>query len=151
MPREPGEDVPEITAPNQHGESVTLDFVGPTVLYFYPEDGTPGCTTEAEQFQLERETYREAGVPVYGVSTDSVDSHRTFAEAEGIEFDLLADPDGTVAEAFGVELRDDGKAPRTTFVLADGQVCGLYEGVRPDGHAREVLMDMLDLGLVSLE
>jgi peroxiredoxin Q/BCP len=151
MPRAPGEPAPTVTASNQDGESVTLAFAEPTVLYFYPEDGTPGCTTEAEQFQLELETYREAGVDVYGVSTDTVASHREFADARGVEFDLLADPDGEVTAAFEVDLLDDGKAPRTTFVLAEGQVCGLYEGVRPDGHAREVMMDVLEMGLVSLE
>jgi peroxiredoxin Q/BCP len=151
MPLDTGEPAPEITAQNQHGESLTLEFAAPTVLYFYPEDGTPGCTTEADQFQTELETYRDAGVDVYGVSTDTVESHREFAADRGVEFDLLADPDGEIAAAFDVELRDDGAAPRTTVVLADGQVCGLYEGVRPDGHARTVLMDMLDMGLVSLE
>jgi peroxiredoxin Q/BCP len=146
-----GDPAPEVSAPNQHGETVPVDTAGPTVLYFYPEDGTPGCTTEAEQFVLEREAYEDAGVTVYGVSTDTVESHREFAADRGVEFDLLADPDGEIAAAFDVELRDDGAAPRTTVVLADGQVCGLYEGVRPDGHARTVLMDMLDMGLVSLE
>jgi len=151
MPLEPGEPAPTVTASNQHGESVTLAFAEPTVLYVYPEDGTPGCSTEADQFQLELDAYREAGVDVYGVSTDTVASHREFADDRGVEFELLADPDGELAGAFEVDLRNDGTAPRTTFVLAEGQVCGLYEGVRPDGHAREVLRDMLDMGLVSLE
>jgi peroxiredoxin Q/BCP len=151
MPIEPGEPAPAITAPNQLGDSVTLEFNGPTVLYFYPRDDTPGCTTEADQFQRELETYYDAGVAVYGVSTDDVDSHAAFASDRGLEFDLLADPDGEIADAFAVDLRSDGAASRTTFVLADGQVCGLYEGVQPDGHARTVLMDMLDMGLVNLE
>jgi peroxiredoxin Q/BCP len=120
-------------------------------VYFYPEDGTPGCSTEADQFGLEGETYREASVSVYGVSTDTVDSHAGFAADEGIEFDLLADPDGEVAAAFDLDLRDDGRTPRTTFVLVDGEVARVYERVDPDGHARNVLMDLLDDGLVSLE
>ena len=151
MPLEPGAPAPAITATNQAGESVSLAFEAPTVLYFYPEDDTPGCTVEADQFQRELETYYDAGVDVYGVSTDDVDSHAEFAADRGVAFDLLADPDGEVAAAFDVDLAEDGRAPRTTFVLADGQVCGLYEGVRPDGHARTVLMDMLDMGLVSLD
>lgn len=146
----PGDPAPRITAHNHHGESVTPDFRSPTVVYFYPEDGTPGCSTEADQFGLEAETYREAGVSVYGVSTDTVDSHAEFAADEGIEFDLLADPDGEVAAAFDLELRDDGRAPRTTFVLVDGEVARVYERVDPDGHARDVLMDLLDDGLISL-
>ena len=150
MPLDPGEPVPPVTATNQHGERLTVEFEAPTVLYFYPEDGTPSCATEASQFQRELDTYHEAGVAVYGVSTDDPDSHADFADAEGVEFDLLADPDGKVADAFEVDRQADGRVERTTFVCAGNQVCGLYEGVRPDGHARNVLMDMIDNGLVSL-
>jgi peroxiredoxin Q/BCP len=147
----PGDAAPAITARNQHGESVTPDFDAPTVVYFYPEDATPGCSTEADQFGLEAESYREAGVAVYGVSVDTVESHTEFAADEGIEFDLLADPDGEVAAAFDLDLRDDGRAPRTTFVLVEGEVARVYEQVNPDGHARDVLMDLLDDAVVSLE
>ena len=144
-----GDPTPDVTAPNQHGEPVSPDFEEPTVLYFYPADGTPGCTTEAAQFVAERDVYEEAGVAVYGVSTDDVDSHREFADEQGVWFDLLADPDGEVAETFGVELQQ-GRAPRTTFVLDDGELARVYEGVDPDGHARDVLMDLLDDGAVEL-
>ena len=149
MPLDVGDDAPTVTAPNQDGEEVSLSFEEPTVLYFYPKDETPGCTIEANQFQRERETYRDAGVDVYGVSADDVDSHRSFCDAEGLEFDLLADPDGEIAAAFDVDLRD-GKTARTTFLLADGEVESVYESVDPDGHAREVLLDALDDGLVTL-
>ncbi|ELZ05839.1 peroxiredoxin [Natrialba aegyptia] len=144
-----GDDAPTVTAPNQDGEAVSPAFDDPTVVYFYPHDDTPGCTTEATQFQRERETYREAGVEVYGVSTDDVASHSSFAQSEALEFDLLADPDGEVADAFGVDVTD-GTAPRTTFVLADGEIRAVYENVDPDGHAREVLLDALDDDLVTL-
>lgn len=146
---QPGDPAPDVTAPNQRGESVSPDFDDITVLYFYPEDGTPGCTTEAAQFVAERDVYEEAGVAVYGVSTDSVESHHDFADEEDVWFDLLADPGGEVADAFGVELQQ-GRAPRTTFVLADGEVRRVYEGVNPDGHARDVMMDLLDEGAVEL-
>ncbi len=149
MPLAVGDDAPTVTARNQDGDAVTLTFEEPTVLYFYPRDETPGCTVEANQFQRERETYREAGVDVYGVSTDDVESHRSFCDAEGLEFDLLADSDAQLAEAFGVELRD-GKTARTTFLLAGGDVEAVYEGVNPDGHARDVLLDALEDGLVTL-
>ncbi|WP_222916007.1 peroxiredoxin [Natrinema sp. SYSU A 869] len=149
MPLDAGDDAPTVTAPNQDGEDVSLAFEEPTVLYFYPKDDTPGCTIEANQFQREHETYRDAGVDVYGVSTDDVDSHRSFCDSEGLEFDLLADPDAEIAEAFDVELRD-GTTARTTFLIADGEVKAAYEGVDPDGHAREVLLDALDDGLVTL-
>jgi len=146
---EPGDPAPEISAPNQRGEAVSPSFDGVTVVYFYPEDGTPGCTTEAAQFVAEREVYEETGVAVYGVSTDPVGSHRAFADEQDVWFDLLSDPDGEVAAAFGVELQR-GRAPRTTFVLADGEVLRTYEAVNPDGHARDVLFDLLDDGVVEL-
>ncbi|APW97298.1 peroxiredoxin [Halobiforma lacisalsi AJ5] len=149
MTLETGADAPDVTAPSQDGEEVSPAFEEPTVLYFYPRDDTPGCTVEANQFQRELETYRDAGVAVYGVSTDDVDSHREFRESEGLEFDLLADPDGEVADAFDVDVRS-GAAARTTFVLADGEVKAVYEGVDPDGHAREVLEDALEDGIATL-
>ena len=150
MTLDTGAVAPTVEAQNQRGESVALDFAEPTVLYFYPRDDTPGCTTEAEQFDRELESYRDAGVAVYGVSTDDVASHEAFAEKYDLGFDLLADPDGDVADAFGVDT-SRGAAARTTFVLADGGVKAVYEGVDPDGHAREVLGDVLDDGLVTLD
>ncbi|PSP98625.1 peroxiredoxin [Halobacteriales archaeon QS_4_70_19] len=146
---EPGDPAPQVSAPNQHGETVTPDYEGVTVVYFYPEDETPGCTVEAQQFTAEAESYADAGVTVYGVSTDDVESHADFAEKEGIEFDLLADPDEGVCEAFGVP-RITGRAKRTTFVVVDGTVERVYEGVDPDGHARDLLLDLMDDGLVAL-
>ncbi|SIR92309.1 peroxiredoxin [Natronorubrum thiooxidans] len=150
MPLTAGDDAPTVTAPTQDGESVTLEFDDPTVVYFYPKDDTPGCTIEANQFQREHETYQDAGVAVYGVSTDDVDSHQSFCASEGLEFDLLADPDAELAAAFDVDLRDSGVTKRTTFVLADGEVQTVYESVDPDGHARDVLLDAIDDGLVTL-
>lgn len=150
MTLETGDDAPTVEAKDQRGETVALDFAEPTVVYFYPRDDTPGCTVEAEQFDDELETYRDAGVAVYGVSTDDVESHEAFAEKYGLGFDLLADPDAEIADAFGVDT-SRGAAARTTFVLADGEVRAVYGGVDPDGHARDVLGDMLDDGLVALE
>ena len=150
MTLETGADAPTVEAENQREEVVTLDFSDPTVLYFYPRDDTPGCATEAEQFDAELESYHDAGVSVFGVSTDGVESHEEFAEKYELKFDLLADPEGEVADAFDVDT-SRGAAARTTFVLADGEVKAVYEGVDPDGHAREVLRDLLDEGLASLE
>lgn len=149
MTLDAGDPAPAVSARNQRGETVELDFDEPTVLYFYPRDDTSGCTIEAKQFQAELETYRDAGVAVYGVSTDDVDSHEAFAEKYDLGFDLLADPDGEIVESFGVGMRGDA-ALRTTFVLVDGEVQAVYTGVKPDGHAREVLGDMLEEGLVTL-
>lgn len=146
---ESGDPAPDVSALNQHGETVSPSYDGVTVLYFYPEDETPGCTVEAQQFTTEAESYADAGVTVYGVSTDDVESHADFAEKEGIEFDLLADPDEDVCEAFGVP-RITGRAKRTTFVVVDGTVERVYESVDPDGHARDLLLDLVDDGVVTL-
>ncbi|GKZ14808.1 peroxiredoxin [Haladaptatus sp. T7] len=150
MTLDAGDDAPEVTAKNQHGETVSPSFEEPTVVYFYPRDDTPGCTVEAKQFNTELETYHDAGVTVYGVSTDDVESHEAFAEKFDLDFDLLADPGGDIADAFGVEV-ENGFTPRTTFVVADGEVQAFYPGVDPDGHARDVLQEMLDEELVALE
>ncbi|WP_254272623.1 peroxiredoxin [Haloarcula marina] len=150
MVLEPGRPVPDVTATNQWGEEVRPNFSTPTVLYFYPEDDTPGCTTEAKQFNDRYDAYETAGVSVYGVSTDDVDSHCEFAEAHDLRFDLLADPDGKIAAAFDVEMRD-GRARRTTFVVAQQQVVGVYEGIHPDGHAGDVLRALDDAGLIDAE
>ena len=149
MVLEPGSTVPDVVAENQWGDRVRPEFATPTVLYFYPEDDTPGCTTEANQFEERYEQYDEYDVSVYGVSTDTVDSHCDFAETHDLSFDLLADPDGNIAEAFDVDLVD-GRTRRTTFVIARNQVLGLYEGVRPDGHATDVLRDLGEAGLLQV-
>ena len=150
MTLDTGADVPTVEAENQRGEVVSPDFAEPTVLYFYPRDDTPGCTTEAEQFDAELESYRDAGVSVYGVSTDDVESHEEFAEKYELRFDLLADPESEIADTFDVDT-SRGAAARTTFVLADDEVKAVYDGVDPDGHAREVLGEMLDEELVALD
>lgn len=150
MPLAAGDPAPEVSLPNQHGETVTPDRSTPTVLYFYPEDDTPGCTTEAAQFTREAESYADAGVAVYGISTDDVASHAAFAAAQDVSFDLLADPEGEVVDAYGVERDPAGRPRRTTFVVLDGEVWRVYESVDPDGHARDVLLDLLDAGLVEL-
>jgi peroxiredoxin Q/BCP len=151
MPLQPGDPAPAVTAVDQHGESVTPDFEGTAVVYFYVEDGTPGCATQADQFGLEADTYEAAGVTVYGVSTDGVDSHREFTAERGIDFDLLADPEGELCEAFGVERDHAGRARRTTFVIDDGEVVRTVEGVSPDGHARDLLLELYDAGVVDLD
>lgn len=137
------DDAPEVTATDHGGDPVTLSFAEPTVLYFYPRDDTPGCTVEAEGFDEELAAYRDAGVAVYGVSTDDAESHAAFRAKHGLDVDLLADPDGSIAAAFGVAV-EGGTADRVTYVLDDGEVKRVYRGVDPDGHARDVLRDLVD-------
>lgn len=151
MPLEPGADAPSVSAPNQDGNTVTPDFETITVVYFYPEDGTPGCTTQTEQFEREADMYEDVGMAIYGVSTDDVDSHREFADAHDITFDLLADTEGELCEAFGVERDHAGRAARTTFVLENNEVVIAEEGVNPDGHARDLLLELAEAGVVDLE
>ncbi|KOX95230.1 peroxiredoxin [Haloarcula rubripromontorii] len=150
MVLEPGTDVPTIRATNQHGDAVQPGFEAPTVLYFYPADDTPGCTTEATQFEALAERFVDAGVELYGVSTDGVESHREFAAANDLSFDLLADPEGRLCEAFDVP-RVDGRSQRTTYVIAKERVVAVYERVGPDGHAASVFEDLVDTGLVRAE
>jgi len=137
---ESGDPAPDVSAQNQDGETITPDFADPTVVYFYPEDFTSGCTTEAAEFQSTLPDFEEFGVTIYGVSMDDVATHADFAEEEGLRFDLLADPDGAVASAFGVST-ERGFAERVTFLLAGGDIVAAYDRVDPNGHAREVLAD----------
>lgn len=149
MPLAPGDPAPTVRAPTQDGEVLEVDTTEPTVVYFYPKDETPGCTTEARQFEAERESYDAAGVQVIGVSTDDVESHAAFCEAEGLSFPLLADPEGDLVDAFDVPTRR-GVAARTTFVIVDDEIERVYEDVSPDGHARAVLQDLIEAGVASL-
>lgn len=137
-----GDAAPEISAENQHDENVTPAFEEATVVYFYPKDFTGGCTIEANEFQDSLPEYRDSGITVYGVSMDDTESHADFAEEHGLEFELLADPDGEVAEAFGLDT-SEGYTERLTFVLRGGEVVATYdpEMADPAGHAREVLDD----------
>ncbi len=139
---EPGDPAPEVSAQNQYGETVTPDFGGPTVVYFYPEDFTEGCTIEARDFQETMPKFREGGIAVYGVSMDTVESHEEFAEEMGVLYDLLADPDGEIGESFGLDT-SSGRVDRYTFVLADGEVKRVYDPDRydPEGHAEDVLLE----------
>ncbi|MBX0348409.1 MULTISPECIES: peroxiredoxin [Haloarcula] len=139
---EAGDPAPDVSAPNQSGETVTPKFDDPTVVYFYPEDFTGGCTIEAREFQDVLPQFREVDVTVYGVSMDGVQTHDEFAEEEGLRYDLLADPDGTVAEAFGLDV-SSGWTDRRTFVLSNGEVKAVYDPdmADPSGHAEEVLND----------
>ena len=139
---ESGDPAPDVTARNQDGESVTPDFTELTVVYFYPKDFTGGCTIEAADFQAALPEFRGLGVAVYGVSMDDADTHADFAEEEGVQFDLLADQDGTVASAFGVPT-DGGHTDRVTFLVGGGEIVATYDPALADpaGHAREVLAD----------
>jgi peroxiredoxin Q/BCP len=135
---------PEFTLPSQQGAPVSLkDFRGNwIVLYFYPKDQTPGCTREAHNFQVDQSKYAERHAVVLGVSVDSVDSHQKFCAKEGLSFQLLADSDGKVSQAYG-SLKNLGVtkfAARHTFLIdPTGKVAKAYTSVDPARHSGEIL------------
>jgi peroxiredoxin Q/BCP len=129
-----------LALPDQHGQVRRLsDYHGHNVvLYFYPRDNTPGCTVEGKEFRELYQQFAALDCSVVGVSTDSVESHRGFAEKHGLPFPLLADTRGELASAFGV--LDRGMAQRATFVLdRDGRLARSFLDVTPRGHAQRVL------------
>jgi thioredoxin-dependent peroxiredoxin len=145
---EEGKQAPDFALENDAGETVRLsDLHGRSViLYFYPKDDTPGCTTEACEFRDAYDRFREQGVEVIGVSPDPAASHRKFKEKYELPFPLLADPDHVAAEAFGVwtEKKNYGKTymgiNRSTFVIdPDGKVVKAMRGIKAAGHAAKVL------------
>lgn len=149
---EEGDQAPELSLEgvDAEGERVHVrlsDLRGsPVVLYFYPKDDTPGCTTQACGIRDEWSQFREAGAVVLGVSPDDPDAHRGFSSKYDLPFTLLSDPDHEVAEAYGVwkEKSMFGRTfwgiERSTFVIdAEGRVVKALRRVRPKAHARQVL------------
>jgi len=118
------------------------------VLYFYPKDDTPGCTTEACEFRDDIFRFRALGAHVMGVSLDDEESHKAFSEKYGLPFPLLADTDGTTVDAYGVRSKMLGFsiAKRQTFLIdPNGRIARHYEKVDPDRHSAELLADLAEL------
>ena len=143
-----GSPAPDFDLASDTGEHVKLSALRgkPVVLYFYPKDDTPGCTTEACEFRDAYDRFRDQGVEILGVSPDTEASHQKFKSKYELPFTLLADPDHEVADAYGVwkEKRNYGKTyhgvERSTFVIdAEGNVARAMRGIRPAGHAAQVL------------
>lgn len=143
-----GKKAPAFTLPNQDGTSVSLRSLianGPAVVYFYPKDMTPGCTTEACDFRDSIEEIRSVGARIVGISADSPASHQKFIAKHGLNFPLLSDPDNGVTKAYGVYKRKSlyGREfmgiERTTFIIgADGKVLKVFPKVKVNGHVAEV-------------
>ncbi len=142
-----GSQAPEFELADQTGQLHSLEDYRDqwVVLYFYPKDETPGCTTQACEFRDNIFAFRDLNAQILGVSLDDVDSHREFAENHSLPFPLLADVDGTAADAYGVKTRMLGMtvAKRQTFLIApDGQIAKHYEKVKPSEHSAEVIADL---------
>ena len=143
-----GTAAPNFTANDASGETVRLkDLHGrKVVLYFYPKDDTPGCTKEACSFRDAFSAFRKRGIEVLGVSIDSEASHKKFTTKYKLPFTLLADPDHAIADAYGVygEKKFMGRTymgvKRITFLIDEkGKIKKVFEKVKPEEHAREVL------------
>lgn len=143
-----GTQAPEFKLNDQTGQMHQLsDYRGQTiVIYFYPKDDTPGCTTEACSFRDSYADFEQAGVTVIGISPDSEASHTKFAEKHQLPFTLLSDPDHQVCEAFGVwglkkfMGREYDGVFRTTFVIGpEGEIKHVFENVKPADHSQDVL------------
>ena len=155
-----GSIAPDFTLPDQDGVSHTLSKslkgVDGTeswaLLYFYPKDDTPGCTKEACALRDAWPDFGSARALVFGISTDSVASHQKFAQKYGLPFTLLADTEKEVVQAYGVWGRKkmmgreyDG-VMRTSFLIRPDQtIAKVYEQVKPEQHAAEVLADLKEL------
>jgi peroxiredoxin Q/BCP len=148
MPLTVGEKAPPFVLPASTGQPISLQaLAGKTVvLYFYPRDDTPGCTTEACGFRDSYDALKAAGVEVLGVSTDSLRAHTKFTEKYHLPFPLLSDADKTVATAYGawgeklVRGRPVVGMKRMTFLIdAAGTIQRIWSTVKPPEHAAEVL------------
>lgn len=146
-----GEEAPDFTLQADDERKVSLkDYRGKkVVLYFYPKDGTPGCTREAIEFRDIAKEFEKEGAIILGVSKDSIKSHRKFKQKHELPFTLLSDPEGKVLDLYGVWKKKSlyGRTfmgtERTTFLIDEkGIVKKVYRKVKAKGHAQVCLLDL---------
>jgi peroxiredoxin Q/BCP len=149
-----GDKAPDFTLPRDGGETVKLSqFNGkPVVLFFYPKDDTPGCTSEAVGFSARLDEFHRAAAEVIGISPDSAKSHEKFRDKHGLTVMLLADEDREAIEAYGVwgEKSMYGKTymgvERSTFIIGkNGEIVRSWRKVKVPGHVDEVLAAVREL------
>ncbi|MGH8162678.1 MAG: peroxiredoxin [Gammaproteobacteria bacterium] len=149
-----GKKIPAFSLDSTAGKLSNKDLVGQkTLLYFYPRDNTPGCTIEGREFAALYPKFKRAGIVVYGVSRDTLGSHDRFKSKYEFPFELIADPEEKLCEAFDV-MKDKnmyGKKvrgiERSTFLFdADGVLREEWRKVKPEGHAAEMLAAAKKLG-----
>lgn len=143
-----GSPAPDFTLPRDGGGDVTLSALkgNPVIVYFYPKDNTPGCTTEALDFTAKRQEFADLNCTVLGISKDSVKKHENFRDKYALSVALLSDADSDVCERFGVwkEKKMYGKTfmgiERTTVLIAaDGTIARIWPKVKVKGHVDDVL------------
>ncbi|GIK60519.1 MAG: thioredoxin-dependent thiol peroxidase [Ignavibacteriota bacterium] len=149
-----GDKAPAFKLKNQDEETISLSGLKgkPVVLYFYPKDDTPGCTKEACNFRDEFPKFGKLKAEIIGISTDSVKSHKKFAEKYGLPFILLADEKKQVVQEYGVwkEKNMYGRKylgiERTTFIInSDGRIANIFPKVKVDEHNKEVMEALKEL------
>ena len=143
-----GQEAPDFCLPDQNGREICMrNMKGRwTVLYFYPKDNTPGCSSEAVGFSEHKEDFRKRNTEIVGVSRDSLKSHRNFIEKKNLNIELLSDPQAVVHKKYGVwrPKRFMGReflgTIRSTFLInPEGMIAKVWDDVKVSGHAREVL------------
>jgi peroxiredoxin Q/BCP len=149
-----GDNAPDFTLISDEDKEVSLkDYRGKkVVLYFYPKDGTSGCTQEAGEFRDLAEQFNKENAAIIGVSKDSVESHKRFKKENNLPFTLLSDPEAKVLKKYGVWKKRIlyGKAfmgvERTTFLIdEEGRIKKIYRKVKPKDHAQTCLLDLKSL------
>lgn len=142
-----GQAIPSFSAESTQGTISSADLLGHAyVLYFYPRDNTPGCTTQAQNFRDLSQAFHDAGLKIIGVSRDTISSHERFATKQELPFALISDPEEKLCELFGVmKLKNMyGKQvrgiERSTFLInAKGELAQEWRGLRVPGHVDQVL------------
>jgi len=146
-----GDKLPTVTLLDDRGTKLTTTDLlgGPLILYFYPKDDTPGCTSEASQFRDLYPQFQKKKARIVGVSRDSAESHQRFKEKYSIPFELLADTESKLCDAFGVIVEKNmyGKKSkgiaRSTFLIGgDGKIVKVWPKVNVDEHADDVLASL---------
>lgn len=145
--KQPPYPAPQFTLPDETNNLRMLgNFAGEwLVLYFYPQDDTPGCTAEACSLRDVHDELAELDAQIVGVSQDAADSHAAFKDKHSLNFMLLTDDHGVSMTAYGA-LDDSGKGKRKTFIInPDAQVVKVYDDITPDEHGKQILTDVRQL------
>ena len=143
--------LPNFAVESTQGDIKLSDLQDWLIIYFYPKDSTPGCTTQANEFSGLKDEFAKLGVQIFGVSRDSIKSHERFTEKQDINFTLLSDPDEKLCQHFDVikEKNMYGKKvmgiERSTFIFHNGELKAGFRKVKAAGHAEKILEEIKQL------